>query len=696
MVKKCYFLLLILCASYQSIAQVKSEVIQQRIEFISEQLQSEDIDLTNYIEQLNYFYDHPINLNATTGEDLEELGLLTSVQINDLILHRKLFGKFISIYELQGLKYWELTTIQLVLPFIQIDDKFDNLHITLKEALKGGKYEMFLRYQPMVEQKGGYVKVSDSIMANSNNYYKGNGDRYYTRFRYTYKTNISVGVTAEKDAGEQFFSGAQKNGFDFYSAHAFFKGGKYLRSAVIGDYQVQVGQGLNVWSSYAFGKTSDIATMKRSAIPLRPYTSVDEARFLRGIAFDFGVNSFSLLAFASSKMVDASSIADSTYEDLEFISTIDLSGLHRTNREIDKMNSLRENIAGLNLKYAKSGLKLGLAGVYQGYDKPYEKSVQLYNQFDFRGKQNFSFSGDYSYNIKNINIFGEVSKVWNADLSQFKSGWAMVHGAMIALDPRASIGILYRDYQKDYQTFYNAGFSEGSNTQNEKGLYTGIKLKLASAWSLNGYVDVFQFPWMKYGVDAPSRGHEFLLQPSYKPNKIFEIYLRFRQQLQEKNSRDYLGNVTPLEDVLQRNYRINLSYVINESFTFKSRIEFVTVHRNSTGQKRGMLITQDLLYKPKSFPLDFSLRYALFDTDDYDTRLYSFENNALYAFAVPAYYYQGSRAYVLIRYSFLRHCDLWVRYGVFLYNNRTSISSGAEGIIGSRKTDLIVQLRISL
>ena len=154
MVKKCCFLLLFLCASYQSIAQVKSEVIQQRIEFISEQLQSEDIDLTNYIEQLNYFYDHPINLNATTGEDLEELGLLTSVQINDLILHRKLFGKFISIYELQGLKYWELTTIQLVLPFIQIDDKFDNLHITLKEALKGGKYEMFLRYQPMVEEKG--------------------------------------------------------------------------------------------------------------------------------------------------------------------------------------------------------------------------------------------------------------------------------------------------------------------------------------------------------------------------------------------------------------------------------------------------------------------------------------------------------------------------------------------------------------
>jgi hypothetical protein len=38
---------------------------------------------------------------------------------------------------------------------------------------------------------------------------------------------------------------------------------------------------------------------------------------------------------------------------------------------------------------------------------------------------------------------------------------------------------------------------------------------------------------------------------------------------------------------------------------------------------------------------------------------------------------------------------LWVRYGYFLYNNRKTISSGAEGIQGSRKSDLVIQLRIS-
>jgi hypothetical protein len=675
--------------------QDKAEIIQQRIEFISEQLQSEEIDLTNIIEQLDYFYENKINLNATNGEDLEQLYLLSQVQINDLLLHRKAFGKYITIYELQSLKYWDLTTIQLVLPFVRVDNKLDNLHITFKEAMKEGKFELFLRYQPTFQQKKGYEKVSDSLLQNSNNYYYGNSDRYYTRFRYTYKSNISIGFTGEKDPGEQFFKGSQKNGFDFYSAHAFFKGGKYLNSAVVGDYQVQVGQGLNIWSSYAFGKTADIATMKRTANPLKAYTSVDEARFLRGAAVDLSYRNFDLLLFASRKKVDAATIADSNFEDLEFISTIDLSGLHRTNREISKMNGLTETITGANLRYAFRGLKLGGTFVYQGYDKDFVKGVSYYNQFDFRGNSMVSGSFDYSYVFKNINFFGEVSRNFNNYQNQKLGGLAMVHGALISLDSRASIGILYRNYDRAYQTFYNAGFSEGSNTQNEKGLYAGLKLKLNSKWSVNGYADIFQFPWMKYLVDAPSAGHEFLIQPIYKPNKIFEIYGRFRQQLRQKNSRDSDGTVTEIEDVLQRNYRFNLSYTVNEFFTLKSRIEYVTLNRKSNKPEDGIMFTQDFVFRPKSFPLDIALRYALFDTDSYDTRLYSFENNALYVFAVPAYYYQGSRAYILVRYSFARHFDLWVRYGEFLYNNRSTISSGAEEIKGSRKSDFVVQLRMS-
>jgi hypothetical protein len=676
-------------------AQDRNEIIQQRIEFISEQFQSENLDLTNITEQLNFYYDHPINLNATSGEELEELYLLTGVQINDLLLHRKAFGKFISIYELQSLSYWDPQVIQLILPFVRVDDRLDQLHITWKEAMKQGKFEQYLRYQPMTESKAGYANVPDSVQQASNNYYYGNGDRYYTRFRYTYKTNISVGVTAEKDAGEQFFKGTQKQGFDFYSGHAFFKGGKYLKALAIGDFQIQIGQGLNLWSSYAFGKTADLTTMKRTAIPIRAYTSVDESRFLRGVAADFGYRNWSVLLFASQKKMDGVAVSDSSYDELEFVSTIDLTGLHRTNKELSKKNGITERIMGANVRYVNGAFRWGAALVHQGYDKPYNKDIQFYNQFDFRGTQFTSLSSDYSYVFRNVNVFGEVSKVLGTETDPQK-GWAMVHAAMMSLDPRFSFGLLYRNYQKDYQTLYNAGFSEGSNTQNEEGTYAAMKWKLSSAWSINAYADLFKFPWMKYGVDAPSNGHEILIQPTYKPSKTFEIYGRFRQQLRQKNSRDSDGTVTEIEDVMQRNYRLNMSCVLNEFISLKTRLEYVTINRASNTPEKGMLLTQDLIFKPKSRPYDLSLRFALFDTDSYDTRIYTFESNALYVFAVPAYYYQGSRAYVVLRYSFWRSCDLWIKYGVFLYENRSTISSGPEQITGNKKSDLLIQLRISL
>lgn len=682
--------LLILFCAFSTLAQDKNAVVQQRIEFISEQLESEEIDLTNVIEILTYRIDHPLNLNGAEKEDLAELNLLTEIQINDLLLHRKQFGKLISIYELQSLRYWDLETIYLILPFVKVDDKLDQLHVSLKEALKQGGFEAFFRYQTILEDKKGYTDVSDSVLQSSNSYYHGNPDRYYTRLRFAYRTNLSVGVTAEKDPGEEFFKGSQKNGFDFYSAHAYYRGGKYLRALALGDYQVQIGQGLNLWSGYAFGKTADVANVKRSAMPIKPYTSVDETRFLRGAAVDLGYKRFQFTAFGSVKKVDGSLVADSLLDDLEFVSSINLSGLHRTNSEIARKNSLTEMIFGGNLRYESRGLHLGLAGVSWGYDRDFNKAIVPYNQFDFRGKNTFSLSGDYSYVMRNLHFFGEVSYVTHS------KSVANLHGILLALDSRASLSLVYRNYERGYETFYNNGFAEGSQTKNEKGIYAGLAFNLSKTWSVNTYFDLFEFPWLKYLVDQPSAGHEFMIQPAYRPNKQLEIYGRFRQQLRQKNSRDSDGTITAIEDVMQRNYRINLSYKVSEAFTLKSRIEYVTIDRPSNAPEDGILFTQDLLYKPKNAPVDVSLRYALFDTDSYDSRMYTFESNALYVFSVPAYYYQGSRAYAMIRYTFLRRFDLWVRYGVFIYANRKNLGSGPEEISQPQKTDLTIQLRVKL
>lgn len=679
-----------LTLSQSVFSQDKNEIIQSRIEFISEQFETESIDLTDIVAQLNYFFDHPINLKNCTKEELLELNLLTEIQVNDLILHREVHGNLISIYEIQSLTYWDLETIYLVLPFVKVDDKLDQLHVGLKEAIKNGKFEAFFRFQTIVENKEGYADVPDSILENSNSYYRGNAHRYYSRLRFSYRTNLSVGMTMEKDPGEQFFKGNQKNGFDFYSAHAFYKGGKYLKSVALGDYQVQIGQGLNMWSGYAFGKSADVTNVKKTAQSLKPYTSVDETRFMRGAAVELGYGKMSLTTFASYKGVDASIISDSLSEEQEFVSSINLTGFHRTNSENERKDALNEMIVGSNFRYEKRNFSIGAAGVYQSYDQEYAKEEVPYNQFDFRGKSTLGLSMDYSWILRNFNFFGESSYATHSN------AFAHVHGVLFAMDKRASMALVYRNYSKGYHTFYNAGFAEGSKTQNEQGLYAGLKVILNKKFYVNSYVDVFKFPWLKYQVDGPSVGHEVMLQPTYRPSRSLEIYARFREQIRQKNSRDSDGTVTPLEDVRQRNYRINISYKVSESIRLKSRVEYVTIERPSNTQENGVIITQDIIYNPKSFPLDVSLRYALYDTDSYDARIYTYENNALYVFSVPSYYYQGSRAYVLLRYNLFRKADIWFKYGVSIFSNRNSLGSGAEEILGNTKTDLTVQLRIKL
>ena len=674
----------IFLASFNFIyGQEKSEIIQQRIEFLAEQNENEDIDLTATMDALNYYFEHPINLNQTTEDELNEIGILTQFQVQDLLLHLKKNGKLITIYELQTLKYWDQTTIQMILPFVTVDEKIEQVNLNLKEILKYGNFEMYNRYQLIPEKKQGYF---DST---SNGNYQGNANHYYSRLRYSYRTNLSLGFTADKDPGEPFFQGVNKQGYDFYSAHAYYRGGKYLKGIVIGDYHIGLGQGLLIWTNYAFGKTADVTNIKKTANSFKPYTSADENQFLRGFAIDLGYKNFTWTNFGSIKKMDATVQTDST-SNFSFYSSIQATGLHRTTTEIERKNSAIEKIVGSSLSYKKRNFKIGLNTIFQGYDKDYSKDIQTYNQFDFRGKEMINISTDYNWAIKNLNFFGEIAH------NSFSNGIAQLHGVLIAIDSRASFSLIFRNYAKNYQSFYSNAFADATKTQNEKGIYVGAKIKLNSNWFINSYADLFSSPWLKYQVDAPSVGHDLFSQITYKPSKKLEIYGRIREQNHQKNSRYFEGSISNLDDNIQRNIRINLNYQVSENITLKSRIEYVSLEGKSKTVETGSLITQDFFYKPKKLPFDLIFRYALFQTDSYDTRIYSYESNAQNVFSIPAYYNKGSKFYILIRTTFLRRFDLWIRYGKTVYVDQNEIGSGNESILGNLKSDLTFQLRLKL
>jgi hypothetical protein len=676
-----------------SFGQKKNVVIQQRIEFIAEELETEDISLEDVFDLLYYYYDNPLNLNDASREDLQELMLLSDFQINELIAVREEKGPYSTVYELKDLKYWDISTLENVLPFVVVQPLGEDKTGRWKEFIKEGKLEAYFRYQRVLEDKDGYEDVSDSIREESNSYYWGSPDKLYSRIRYTHKRDLSVGVTMEKDPGEQLFGEKQPNGFDFYSAHAYYSGKGLVRKVALGDFQVEVGQALTFWTGYAFNKTVDASNIRKNARGLRPYASVDETRFMRGAGVELGLKRFSLTTWASSKGVDGSiDFADTLNDEQERVaSSINLSGYHRTTSEVARKNSLQETVFGSNFKYEYRGFQVGVSAIQQRFDSPYQRDDQLRNKYEFSGDELTSLSADYSYIRRNISVFGEVAQ------SRSSNSVAFLQGVVMAIGDRASLSALYRNYPKDYHTFYARAFGESSRPINESGLYFGGNFELNENWDLNTYVDFFKSPWLRFRVDTPSEGHEVLGQLKYRPSTDLELFVRVREQTKMQNSRNSDGNIRPVEETTQRAYRLSGRFRLNGGWQLKSRIDYVTDQRESMGFQQGFSVSQDLLYRSRKFPLELTLRYAVFDTDSYDVRIYSYEYNLQNVFSIPVYFNEGSRGYILLRYTFWKErCDLWLRYAAFVFDQEGSLSSGPERIEGNVRSEFGAQLRIKL
>ncbi len=675
----------------QSKEDDKNKIIEKRVEYLIEDAEESDADYTTIFDQLSYYFDHPLNLNRAKLNDLEELGLLTSIQINYLLEHIEKNGKLMTLEELQTINGFDTDVIKLILPFVKISTNVDSPQLSFNELLKNGDNQLFIRYQTILEEKKGFSPVTDSALAASpNSRYKGDESKIYTRYRYKYGRHISFGVTAEKDAGEQFFEGAQKNGFDYYSAHLFIRNQGKIKQLAIGDYQAQFGQGLTYWSGRAFGKSADIMLIKRSAQSLKPYASVDESLFLRGGGATFQFGKFEATAFYSYNNIDANiDLTDSTSIDQEVLAVTSLqqTGLHRTFNELEDKDAIIQQQIGGHLAYKTRKLSLGVTGINSDLNTEFNPNLQTYSQFRNSDNNQTKLGADYNWIYRNFNFFGEFSQSIDA-------GYAYVSGALITLDPRLSLAVLYRDYQRDFQPISSAGLGESSTNENEKGLYMGIITKPVKQLTLSAYYDQFTFPWLKFGINGPSRGYQYLTQLTYKPSKKMEMYVRVRERNKLENTAvDLTEGIDYLVNEKQTNYRYNYSFKVSESIKLKGRIELVNYNKEETPLETGYLIYQDIIFKAKSSPFSFSFRYGIFDTESFNSRIYAYESDVLYAFSIPAYSNKGTRTYLTVRYKVMRGIDIWLRYALTYYDNLDVISSGLEEIQGNHKQEIKAQIR---
>ena len=683
------FLLFLLFLSLHITAQIDSSFIETSdlesvIEDYLQNEESESFDYNTLNSHLESLLKNPLNLNKVTEEDLKDFGILSDIQIFDFLNYRQNTGAFISIYELQSIPSFDNSTIRKILPFVGIKVQGVTIKEGLFQMIKEGENQLFLRWSRRLQKAKGYL----SNVGESPNYL-GDPNRFYLRFKHSYGTKLSYGITAEKDPGEEFFKGSNANGFDFYSAHFFVKDlSEKLRVVAIGDFKVNFGQGLIIRNGFSTGKSAFTMNIKRNNKPLERYSSVNEIDFMRGLGTTLKLTkNVELTTFISRRKIDGNQNIELVGELEEFsFSSLQSSGMHRTIGEIEDKNAIQNLTIGNQLKWKSDTWHISANALFNQFDQPLILTQRVDNQFNFSGIQLFNFSLDYSLLFRNLNFFGESAMSDNG-------AFATSNGLLAALDQKLSIAVLFRYFPKDFHHLNGQPFAEKRAGRNETGLYFGLEMRPFKNWKLNAYYDFWENPWLGFTNDAPAIGNEWLARLTYSKRRSMEFYVQIRNETKSNNLSE---NQTKLDLPVERQRfqtRVHFSYNLTQFITLKSRVDFGTFKEENIQIQKGISMYQDLIYRPKWIPFSFTTRFAIFDTDGYDVRYYHYENDLLYNFSIPSYYNEGTRFYLNVRYRGIRNLMLEARYAQTFWNNQSSFSSGNEEILGQLRSEIKFQLR---
>ncbi|MDR2968488.1 MAG: helix-hairpin-helix domain-containing protein [Tannerellaceae bacterium] len=666
--KKQLVYLILLFVVFPCTGQIRPDAWIEYMEELAEESEDTQALETLYAE-LSNLTQNPFDLNQVAKEELRRLPFLSDQQIEELVSVREKQGEFVSIYELKNLPAFDFQAISLILPFVYVGEvAAEKLPVTAGNLLKKGKNELIIRYEQGFQQKKGYRER------------KYLGEPFYHSLQYAgaFDNRILWGVVAEKDAGEPFRSKRHK-GYDYYSGHLFLKDIKRIKSLAVGDYKVSFGQGLVVSNDFMPGRGALPAEAERRNNGFRRHYSTNETDFFRGAAATAAWDKVEVSLFYSFRRMDAG-------VDNHRFTSFKTDGLHRTENDWEKRQAVLMQSAGGNIRYVSPDLSLGITALgYTFGSNAMQPEDKPYNHFYFRGKQNLNVSVDYMIKNRRIKLYGETALSKNGALATLNA---------LQLTPVSYISflLLHRYYDKRYQSFYGRAFGQNSTVQNEQGIYAGLQLVPFPRWKLSVYADAFRFPWLKYGVDSPSSGKEYMLRADYAPNGNLSAYIRYRYRQKEKNTagdeKEY--NVLPYR---QQRLRVQASCRLSPSVLSRTSADGILYSEETGNTDKGIMIAQSIGWKPTKVPLQADLYLAWFHTGDYNTRISSYERNLLYSFYMPSFYGRGIRLAATFRLEIIKRLSLSFKIGHTRYSDRDVIGTGAEEIAGNTKTDFNANLR---
>ncbi len=659
-VKKFNCLLLVLLIPGLSISvcygQSGDERIEELFDILPEAVSEDALEESEIIPALDiieYYRQHPIVLTETTADVLSELPLfdyVSSLEIIDLV---QLSGKRDYDFLEDSLQLSE-NQIYILSECSIMERNYD------EERPNRGKVAVRIRNKRLFEDVKGF----------RDDKFQGSPLDLYHRTTYS-NSFFTVGLLTGKDAGEKSLS-------DFYSGYMDFN----LKNTrvILGDYYPSVGTGNILWRSFGFRKGIEvISPAVQLGSGIKPYRSSIEANFFRGgtLAHKINLGSGHLRStFWLSKQKRSANIDTSG----NIAMSLDNSGFHRTENEIDKKDRLNENIYGGNLEYFSETFAIGITGLYLSYDKIIKSSAKT----AFRGKNGIIGSFYGSANFPWARMISEISRDGNGNPG-FRTG-------LQRKTDEYDIALGYRNFSKDFRSPFGHNFGESSAPANETGFYAGFRWKGTNRLRINTYVDYYKTHTATYYVPVPVNGIDLFSEADYNFGSGTRVICRLRYEDKLDSYTDYNLNKKIVFPGNRHSIRFEVKHRINERMKTRMRFEGANVSFDGKKPKEsGMAGFVDFSIMLNKF-MDFNCRISFFSTDSYSFAIWQYE------YAMPGYmtvkplYGEGMRSIISYKFNIFKKLNLRIRYAFERKNNRDSMGSGLNELNKNYSKMLLLQL----
>ena len=571
-------------------------VVTNEAEYEQEELQSRsdvEQDLSDREELLDHLSRNPIPINFAGPDQLAEIPWLNDLQIKNLILYRKLNGFIVSSFELQLIEGFDRETIESIIHYISFTKDRNRKVISAASLLKEGHHDLLLK-------PSGFDKPRDSL-------YMGTPVKLLLKYKYDWQSRVTAGFIFEKDAGEPFLRKTLKKfpGFDYTSAYLMVSNTGIFSRLIIGDYHLRFGQGLALWSGYNIGRTIFASGYSRKAPGIAQNSSAMETGFMRGAAATFNVKKFIVTGFFSASPLDT------RRDSLNNIASLIETGLHRDSLEWSRRHNAMLLSYGGRIAWKHDVSVIGINAVNGIYSDSLAVPSALYKMYDLTGKRFGNVSLDHRVVLGKVLLSGEIAKSSSGE-------WAVIQNLLIQPAYGYTFFISYRNYSAAYRAPFGNCLGENGLPQNEKGIFAAVTMLLSSKVTIRSFADFYQYPWLKYRINAPSAGSEQQLQLEWKASPIALLILKIGNKNRPLNLPPDTNLVYKVENQHRLSIRLSSKVQVTKQITLLSRVEWNQLIKTA-GKSEGSLFLQDVAWEDKRDRIGFTARFAYYSAS-YENR----------------------------------------------------------------------------